>query len=256
MSIYLLAKKAKRNQMERVRNHRSPFSLYYTNMTSSCEALPRVPTRQKTYNQYQKKKIKQYVEPRVGYKRMPNFSSSQHISNVKSSQIKRCPQLPCEKGNVSYEIMDQTTLTTTGTEDVDWTVIPTAELGDTFNKAISAAKHKVALDRSRGIMWVGFYTTGESSFTFSKNSTTISTGNALHKTYLFNVELEEITSCAGCSTRSRLKPVITKDLQFNSASDQIAKKKAVRNCCITNNNENGGNTYETPIRANTIMRCA
>ena len=38
--------------------------------------------------------------------------------------------------------MEETTLTTTGTEDVDWTVIPTAELGDTFNKAISAAKHK------------------------------------------------------------------------------------------------------------------
>ena len=56
MSLYLLAKKAKRDQMQRARNHRSPFSLFYTNMNSSCQALPRVPTRQKSYNQYQQKK--------------------------------------------------------------------------------------------------------------------------------------------------------------------------------------------------------
>ena len=53
--------------------------------------------------------------------------------------------------------------------------------------------------------------------------------------------------------------VVTKDLQFNSASDQIAKKKAIRNCCNTSVDEDGkdgANTYETPIRANTINRCA
>ena len=34
MSLYLLAKKAKRDQMQRARNHRAPFSLFYTNMNS------------------------------------------------------------------------------------------------------------------------------------------------------------------------------------------------------------------------------
>jgi hypothetical protein len=257
MSLYLLAKKAKRDQMQRARNHRSPFSLFYTNMNSSCQALPRVPTRQKSYNQYQQKKIKQYVEPRVGFKRMPNFSASQHIANIKSEQIRRCPHLPCEKGNVSFDILEQTTLSTNGVIDVDWMVLSSGDLGSTFETALNAAQAKIALDRSKGIMWVGFYTTGDSSFTFSKESTTTSTGNSLHKTYLYDIQLNKTTSC--CSSSSRLKVVVTKDLQFNSASDQIAKKKAVRNCCNTSVDENGkdgANTYETPIRANTINRCA
>ena len=220
MSIYLLAKKAKMAQRQRERQARQPFSLYYTNMTSGCQSLPRKATRQKSYNQYQQKKIKQYVEPRVGFKRMPNFSASQYIDNKKSNQIRRCAKsniLPCEKGKIIYDLYTETTLDTPGDVGVDWVVMATEELGSTFEKAFWAAKEKMMKDRSNGIMWAGFYTTGDTSFTFSKNSITISTGNALHKTYIYNVlPMNNNTSC--CSSSSRLKPNVTKDLKFNSAS--------------------------------------
>ena len=104
-------------------------------------------------------------------------------------------------------------------------------------------------DRAKGIMWAGFYTTGDTSFTFSKSSNTVVTNNALHKAYIYNVVPNKITSCPGCSTRSRLNPIVTKDLKFNSASSQIEKKKAERNCC-------SGEEYDVPIRANTICRPA
>ena len=45
------------------------------------------------------------------------------------------------------------------------------------------------------------------------------------------------------------KPIITKDLKFNSASAQIEKKKAERNCC-------SGEDYDIPIKANAICRPA
>ncbi len=248
MSIYLLARKAKRDQRQRERNARQPFSLYYTNMTSGCQALPRKATRQKSYNQYQQKKIKQYVEPRVGFKRMPNFSASQYIDNKKSDQIRRCAKLiPCEKGKIEYDILAQTTLDTPGDVGVDWIVMATTELGTTFQKAFWAAKEKIMKDRSKGIMWAGFYTTGDTSFTFSKSGHTTLTNNALHNAYIYNIVAHETSSC--CSSSSRLKPIVTKDLKFNSASSQIQKKKAERNCC-------SGEKYDIPIKANTICRPA
>ncbi len=247
MSIYLLAKKARNNQMQKARAHKAPFSLFYTNMSSSCQALPRIPTRQKSYNQYQQKKIKQYVEPRVGFKRMPNFSSSQYIDNKKSNQIQRCPQIPCEKGTVSYGIHTGFNLSVEA-EDI----FPRSYFGETFEEALAAAKKKLINERAKGIMWVGFYTFGGnqfsqenvSSFSFSKNATLISAASS-YTSYIYHIDAPKISSC--CSSSSRLKPIITKDLLFKDASSQIEKKKAARNCC---NDE----PYETPVLANTICR--
>lgn len=92
MSIYLLAKKAKRHQSEKVRNSKSPFYLNMTHtgrLITKCNSNPPTPAPQKCYGQFMKQRISKYVNNRtdVIHKRMPDFWSSQHTANLTSKTI-------------------------------------------------------------------------------------------------------------------------------------------------------------------------
>ncbi len=99
MSLYLLAKKAKRHKKEKERNRVSPFYLNMTHtgrLITKCNINPPTPAPQKCYGQYMKKRVKEYVETRadVLHKRMPSFWASQHTANLTSKAImneKCCP---------------------------------------------------------------------------------------------------------------------------------------------------------------------
>lgn len=242
MSIYLLAKKARMNNQQKVINAVNPFSLNYTgtgNLKSCACDLPSVPYKQKSYDQYLKKRYKQYIEPNHTFKRKPDFSSSQYIDNKKSRALQDDCNKSCYKDNCSSsgnaEMICGNYNDSCSKGRVFWTVhfgnsISTGTDGS-LTKNINEFEgnnHEERIDSIRQFVmrrdniWNSFYIFQETMVTFTNGELTAQDTN-----YVSHTRIVEILPM-GHNYGTNKKPVITKDLLFKSSSEHLAKKKANR----------------------------
>ena len=92
MSIYVLKRKIdNRTRHNKVNSVDGGFKLAVSNTgvnKSKCSSnYAKMPIIQQSYRNLYKTRIKHFVDPKTTYKKMPEFSSQQHLDNIKSGAI-------------------------------------------------------------------------------------------------------------------------------------------------------------------------
>lgn len=92
MSIYVLKRKIdNRTRHNKVNSVGGGFKLAVSNTgvnKSKCSSnYAKMPIIQQSYRNLYKTRIKHFVDPKTTYKKMPEFSSQQHLDNIKSGAI-------------------------------------------------------------------------------------------------------------------------------------------------------------------------